>query len=358
MSSENDTSTFPTEQRAVIKHCANMGMTPTDTFKFVQSDKSKPSCSRALVFRWHKRFTEGVDDIGNMKRSGRPKVGTDKAVRSVREILNEDRRRTVREVCDSVNLTRTVVHKIMKKNLNLTKVSARWVPRLLSAEEKGSRVSASEEFFRRYEREGDRFLGRIVTTDETYISLYDPETKFESMVWKQPSSPPPLKAKTCRSTKKYMFIFFMDSEGMLLQHVVPNGTTVNAAYYQRVIRRDLMHAIRKKRPLAEVENLLFHQDNAPAHRSTDTLLTIDFLGFERITHAPYSPDIAPFDFAVFPRLKGDLRGKRFENLMELRMAVRSAVRTYDKTWYAEVYRQWLERHRKCVEAGGAYFEKQ
>ena len=95
MSSENDTSTFRTEQRAVIKHCASMGMTPTDTFKFVQSDKSKPSCSRALVFRWHKRFTEGVDDIGNMKRSGRPKVTMDKVVRLVRETLNEDRRRTV-----------------------------------------------------------------------------------------------------------------------------------------------------------------------------------------------------------------------------------------------------------------------
>ena len=92
-----------------------------------------------------------------------------------------------------------------------------------------------------------------------------------------------------------------------------------------------MNAIRIKRSLAEVENLLFHQDNAPAHRCTDTIMTIDFLGYERITHAPYSPDIAPFDFAVFPRLKGDLRGKRYENLQELRMAVRSAVPTYDKT---------------------------
>ena len=140
----------------------------------------------------------------------------------------------MREICDSVNLKRTAVHQIIKEDLNLSKVSVRWVSRPLSTEEKEARVTASEKFLRRYEREGDRFLGRIITSDETYIPLYDPETKLESMVWKQPSSPPPLKAKRCRSTKKNMFIFFMDSEGMLLQHAVPNGMTVNAAYYQRV----------------------------------------------------------------------------------------------------------------------------
>ena len=125
MSSENATSTFRTEQRAIIKHCVHIGMTPTDTFKFEQRDKSKQSCSRALVFRWHKRFSEGFEDIGDMKRSGRPKGVTDKAVRSVREILNEDRRRTVREICDSVYLKRTAVHPIIKEDLNLSKVSAR-----------------------------------------------------------------------------------------------------------------------------------------------------------------------------------------------------------------------------------------
>ena len=80
----------------------------------------------------------------------------------------------MREISDSVNLKKTVVHQIMKESLNLSNVSARWIPRILSADEKDARVIASTEFIRRYEREGDRFLGRIVTTDETYISLYEP----------------------------------------------------------------------------------------------------------------------------------------------------------------------------------------
>lgn len=39
---------------------------------------------------------------------------------------------------------------------------------------------------------------------------------------------------------------FMDRHGMILNHAVPAGQTVNAAYYSKVVRRDLMHALRKK----------------------------------------------------------------------------------------------------------------
>ena len=82
-------------------------------------------------------------------------------------------------------------------------------------------------FLRFYEREGQQFLDRIVTTDETIICLYEPESKLQLMVWKTPASPPPVKAKTCKSATLYMFVFFMDSKGMLLQYVVPQGRTVN-----------------------------------------------------------------------------------------------------------------------------------
>jgi Transposase (partial DDE domain) len=56
------------------------------------------------------------------------------------------------------------------------------------------------------------------------------------MVWKSPSTPPPKKARVARSMKKHMFIFFMDNQGMLLQHAVPDRQTVNKEYYQKVFR--------------------------------------------------------------------------------------------------------------------------
>ena len=50
-------------------------------------------------------------------------------------------------------------------------------------------------------------------------------------------------------------------------------------------------------PNTEIENLIYNQDNAPPHRAEETILTIDFIGYEGIQHAPYCLDLAPMDFS-------------------------------------------------------------
>ena len=57
----------------------------------------------------------------------------------------------------------------------------------------------SKTFLRRYEKEGDDFLNRIITTDETWLFYYDSETKQQSSQWKSNDSPPPRKARMSRS---------------------------------------------------------------------------------------------------------------------------------------------------------------
>ena len=118
----------------------------------------------------------------------------------------------------------------------MSKVHACWVPRLLKNAEKERRVQDSLSFLRQYERHGDAFLDRILTTDETWLWFYDPETsvKQQSSVWKRNSSQPPQKARVSRSGGKYMFIMFMDRWGMLLCNSVPKDQTVNADYYSKV----------------------------------------------------------------------------------------------------------------------------
>ena len=77
-------------------------------------------------------------------------------------------------------------------------------------------------------------MDRIVTVDETWISLYTPETKAQSMMWKTPGSPSPKEFKMSQSTKKQMFVVFFDARGVILAHAVPQGQTVDAAYYTKV----------------------------------------------------------------------------------------------------------------------------
>ena len=80
----------------------------------------------------------------------------------------------------------------------------------------------------------ENFLSRIVTADETWISLYEPESKEQSTIWKTLGSLSPKKFKVSRSTKKQMFIMFFDIHGVILSHAVPQGQMVTANYYSKV----------------------------------------------------------------------------------------------------------------------------
>lgn len=121
-----------------------------------------------------------------------------------------------------------------------------------------------------------------------------------------------------------------------------------------------MHAISKKRPtLADnIENVILHQDNAPSHTAEETQLEIDVLGFQRVEHPPYSPDLAPLDFSYFPALKSHLRGRRFEDRADIKHAILKFNKDLAPEWYREVFNKWLIRHQKCIHHAGEYFEKE
>ena len=61
-----------TEMRTIIKFCNDLGKTPTETYKMIRKTRGDSGVSRALVFKWHKRFSEGRDNLQDDKRPGRP----------------------------------------------------------------------------------------------------------------------------------------------------------------------------------------------------------------------------------------------------------------------------------------------
>ena len=115
----------------------------------------------------------------------------------------------------------------------MSRVSARWVPRLLTNEEMCRSVSASREFLKQYKRERN-FLDRIITMGETWLHYFEPEVKCQSSVWKSSSTPPPKKAKMSKSMGKIMFMVFIDRWGVILAQALRKRETVNAAYYSKV----------------------------------------------------------------------------------------------------------------------------
>ena len=143
--------------------------------------------------------------------------------------------------------------------------------------------------------------------------------------WKHASSPRPKKARQSKSTHKLLMIPFFDSTGMIYMHWVPTGQTVNKKYYVEVLR-EFRKRFRRKRPaLLKSGQWHFHQDNAPVHNS---ILVTDYLtkmGIKTVPQSPYSPDLAPCDFWLFPKLKENLRGCRYENIEVMKEAVMKVI---------------------------------
>ena len=92
----------------------------------------------------------------------------------------------------------------------------------------------------------------------------------------------------------------------------------------------------------------FHQDNAPVH---NFILVRDYLikmGIKTVCQPPYSPDLAPCDFCLFPKL----RGCRYETIEEMKKAVTKVIDTLTQENFHGAFQKLLERYNKCIAAGG------
>ena len=96
---------------------------------------------------------------------------TPEAIATVEAIVKENRHITVHEISAQMDMSHGSAHHIVHDVLQYHKVSARWVPRQLSAELK-ERVDACQELLKRFEAKGDGFLGRIGPGDETWVHYH------------------------------------------------------------------------------------------------------------------------------------------------------------------------------------------
>ena len=75
------------------------------------------------------------------------------------------------------------------------------------------------------------------------------------------------------------------------------------------------------------------------------------MSIKTVRHPPYSPDLAPCDFWLFPKL----RGCRYETIEEMKEAVTKVIDTLTQEDFQGASQKFLERY-KCIAAKGDYFE--
>ena len=115
--------------------------------------------------------------------------------------------------------------------------------------------------------------------------------------------------------------------------------------------------IREKRPALQKKKILFHQDNAPAHTAQKTITKITELKYELLQHPPYSPDLAPSDFWLFPHLKKFLRGKHFSSNEEVIAVVEEYFAGLAESHFHDGINKLEDRWTKCIDLMGDYTEQ-
>jgi len=119
---------------------------------------------------------------------------------------------------------------------------------MLTDENKASRVAVCQAMLSRDKGMNSAFFSSIVMTDETWMPMFNPETKRQSAEWKHTDSPPPKKFRVTSSAEKMMVAMFWNSEGVIVSHCLPKSTTMTGETYEDVLRKKFLPALREKRP--------------------------------------------------------------------------------------------------------------
>ena len=103
--------------------------------------------------------------------------------------------------------------------------------------------------------------------------------------------------------------------------------------------------------------VLLLQDKACARMAQVAMTAATECGFEILPHPPYSPDMAPSDFCLFPKLKSHLRGTQFGSNEGIIEAENKYLWDQDKSFYFKEIRKREQRWAKCIALNGGYIEK-
>ncbi|PNF42428.1 hypothetical protein B7P43_G10554 [Cryptotermes secundus] len=154
------------EQLVCIKFCFKLGKTAAETHQMLKQAFGENSLAQTQIYKWYKRFKNGRTLTDDDDRSGRPSTGkTPENVAKVRDLILQDRRLTIQDLCNTLGLSYGTCQRILSEELNMRRIAEKFMPRLLQNEQKQHRLEVCRELQQQLQ-EDPNFLSKVVTGDE------------------------------------------------------------------------------------------------------------------------------------------------------------------------------------------------
>ncbi len=248
---------------------------------------------------WFHRFQANPDDTCRDKpHPGRPKSARTQAnIDKVRDEVQQDCRKSIQKISEAVGTSWTSTQRILK-DLNMSLRAAKFIPKILNEQQKRTRVTISQQNLDRICQDAT-ILDRIITTDESWVFQFDPNTKQANMQWLWKGQTRHTKALKSRSQQKCMLCLFFDVRGVVFMEFLDRDEHMDSELYIAILKR-MREAFRRKHPdLWQAKNFFLHQDNAPYHVSIQMAEYYHSIDQELWPHPPPPPTALIWPLAIF-----------------------------------------------------------
>jgi len=150
----------------VVRLCKLKGMTPQEFFCDMRETLWKSAPAYCIIKKWHAELKRGRLSCDELHRFGWPATSVDEeTVERINKLVTNDQRRTVCFIALFVGISIGSIHSILTKNLLLKKVSAWWVPRMISDVQKANRVGASTSLLCLFNENLSGFISEFLTVN-------------------------------------------------------------------------------------------------------------------------------------------------------------------------------------------------
>ena len=198
------------------------------------------------VFRWVKAFKAGKFSVEDDTRPGKPKTSVTKAnITAVKIVVEQDARLSIKDIASCTGISEGSIQTIVKKRVDRRKVCARWVPHLLTKEQKTQRFKCAQELLKTYKGYNSRVISNLLTGDETWVHMFEPQRRADNKQWKRKYQKRPCIAKRTISSKK-MYAIFFNSSGPVIQVPCPSGHKVTGRFYKNSVLKKVKEFYNKK----------------------------------------------------------------------------------------------------------------
>lgn len=303
-----------------------------------------PPDGRVIKAWSEKLFESGT--ILDRTRSGRPNERGD-YVEEINIAITETPITSTRRLSDELNIPRTTVQRVLKKDLQLKPFKPTKV-QYLKPEDLANRANCCQQILQKYDNA--RLRNKLMFSDE--CAIYLTQKPYNVVMWSKEN---PYFWEQVQQYQPKVMVWAAMSENDLIGPFFIDGTE-DAGRYQQLLREEFIPQLEQKGLLYSCH---FQQDGAPCHTAMETRNYLDtiFPGrwvgkYGPTPWPPRSPDLTSCDNALWGIVKRRVRERKPETVADIKAAVTLAFEAINADLLQRIHVRTFRRLRLCIDKGG------